>query len=211
MSNKLNKDLSKKLYYFAAFDGYLQVQPKCVNARLNVTMTIEHSDYIYKVRDTLDELNIGHNIYVPKLQAKQVKQQLRIDSKTHPIFTAMQKRIYLLGKKVIDPHMLTMMDAEALAIMYMADGGKYCQSENAEVQYRFFINAYSYAEQALLKESIKRYLGLEVNIHRNKQYYQLSVPRAYSSMFEDIVSEWILPSFKYKLERQAPEKGDDIV
>jgi hypothetical protein len=201
MSNKLTKELSKKLYYFSSFDGYLQIQPKCVNARLNVTMTKEHADYICKVAETLDALDIGHNIYTPKLQAKQVKEQLRIDSKTHPIFTAMQKRIYIEGRKVIAPHMLTMMDSEALAIMYMADGGKHIANDTSEIQYKLHINTYSYGDQALIKQSIKEKLGLEINIQRHADRFQLSVPRAYSAKFEDIIGKWILPSFQYKLGR----------
>jgi ribosomal protein L31 len=201
MSNKLTKDISKRLYFFASFDGYLQIQPNCVNARLNVTMTETHIDYILKVASTLDELEIGHNIYTPKLQKKQTTPQIRIDSKTHPIFTAMHKRIYIDGRKVIDPHMLTMMDAEALAIMYMADGGKYIQSDAAEMQYKLYINNYSFGDQTLIKQSIKETLGIEVNIQRHADRFQLSVPRAYSNAFEDVISPFVLPSFQYKLGR----------
>jgi hypothetical protein len=202
----MSKDLNKRLYYFSMFDGCLIKPAGDTNASLIVNMLAKNSDYIDKVKETLEEGNIGYLESLPEIYTKDGydrQQQIRLHSHRHPIFTKIRKRIYLEGHKVIDPHMLTLMDEEALAIMFMADGSRCVDKrwENAKATYRLHTNNLCYGDQVLIKQCLKYTFGLEINIHKKGMKYDLAVPTAYSEFFEEIVSNFVLPSFQYKLGR----------
>lgn len=206
MSNVLTKDLSKLLYAFSMFDGCLIQQTETRNASLIVNMLEENKDYIDAVEATLIQLEIGCTVSRPEIYSKDGhnrKQQLRLHSAAHPIFTQMRARIYIDGRKVIDPHMLTMLDAEMLAIAFMADGSRCVDKrwENARPSYRLHLNNLSYGDLMLLKTAVKDKLEIEVNLRKKGDRYDLGIPTAQSSKFESIVAPFIFESFKYKLGR----------
>lgn len=206
MSN--NKDISKRLYYFSTFDGYLDNRGENRNSRLSVTMVKENSDYILKVALALEEAEIGYQVWEPAINLHDGcnrRQQFRVQSKAHPKLTAIRNRIYIDRTKVIDPHMLTMMDAEALAIAFMADGGR----KNAELVdgsisplYRIHSNGFSYGDNMLLAAAIKEKLDIPFNVERQAtNKWGLTLPKKFNEVFENAVSPFILDSFGYKLGR----------
>jgi hypothetical protein len=201
----MSKELSKRLYYFSTFDGGLYVTGKCDNAKFIMNMREENRDYVEKVKQTLEEADIGCNLYDRKdynTDGYERKQQLRLESRVHPKLTTIWERIYIDGKKVIDPHMLTLMDAEALAIIFMADGGRYVDKRcNATPSYKLHTKGFSYGDNWLLKKAIKEKLDLEFNVNRHGKYWFLSLRSKDSAKFEQIVSPYVLPSFSYKLGR----------
>lgn len=201
----MSKELSKRLYYFSTFDGGLYVTGKCVNAKFVMNMRKENTDYVEKVKQTLEEADIGVRVYDRAdyntdgfIRAEQV----RLESKTHPKLTTIWERVYLDGRKVIDPHMLTLLDAEALAIIFMADGGRYVDKRcHATPNYKLHTKGFSYGDNWLLKKALKEKLDLEFNINRHGKYWFLSLRAKDSTKFEEIVSPYVLPSFNYKLGR----------
>lgn len=201
----MSKELSKRLYYFSTFDGGLYITGKCSNAKFIMNMREENKDYVEKVKQTLEEADIGCRLYDRKdynNDSFERKPQIRLESKTHPKLTTIRERIYIDGKKVIDPHMLTLMDAEALAIIFMADGGRYVDKRcNATPAYKLHTKGFSYGDNWLLKKAIKEKLDLEFNINRHGKYWFLSLRSKDSAKFEEIVSPYVLPSFSYKLGR----------
>lgn len=200
------KDLNKRLYYFSMFDGCLQKFGGSQNASLVVNMLEENQDYINKVKATLEEVPVGYLETLPKIYSKDGfnrKQQIRLQSKSHPIFTKIHERMYLEGRKVLDPHMLTLLDDEALAIAFMADGGRTVDKrwENATARYRLHTNNLSYADNWLLKRALKDVFNLEFNIVKKGMKYELGLRQSDSELFELLVEPHILPSFKYKIGR----------
>ena len=211
------KDISKRLYYFSTFDGYLDNRGEGGNSRLSVTMVKENSDYIYSVAQALEDAAIGFKLWEPAINQHDGcnrRQQFRVQSKAHPKLTVIRNRIYIEGKKVIDPHLLTMLDAEALAIAFMADGSrKRVALANGETSlYRLHFNGFSYGDNYLICGAIKEKLGIPFDVERQAtNKWGLTLSRHFNSKFEDTVSKHILESFLYKIGRQTPEKGDDIV
>ena len=201
----MSKDLIKRLYYFSTFDGGLYLTGRCINAKFIMNMRKDNIDYVEKVKQSLEELNIGVRVSDrPDYNTDGCKraEQVRIESKTHPKLTAIWERIYLNGHKVIDPHMLTLLDAEALAIIFMADGGRYVDKRcDATPIYSLHTKGFSYGDNLMLKKALKEKLDLEFNINRHGKYWFLRLRAKDSAKFEKIVSEYVLPSFKYKLGR----------
>lgn len=202
----MSKDLMKRLYAFSMFDGCLCKFGNSVNSCLVVNMTEEHEDYIDYVISALEEIPLGYNKSFPKPYEKDGfnrKQQIRLQSNNHPVLTKIYNRIYIEGRKVVDPHMLTMMDEEMLAIAFMADGSRYSDKRwgNSKPSYRLHLNNLSYGDLLLIKKSLKDKFGLEINTRKKGLKYDLAVPTFHSEFFEEIIKDFILPSFQYKLGR----------
>jgi len=180
-------------------------------------MVKENSDYIYSVASTLEDADIGFKLWEPALNQHDGcnrRQQFRVQSKAHPKLTAIRNRVYINCSKVIDPHMLTMMDAEALAIILMADGSrKRIQLANSETSlYRLHTNGYSYGDNYMIAKAIKEKLGIPFDVEKQAaNSWGLTLSRHFNRMFEDTVGPHILDSFMYKLGQQAPAKGGEIV
>lgn len=201
----MSKDLSKRLYYFSTFDGGLYVTGKCTNAKFIMNMREENRDYIEKVKQTLEEADIGVRLSERKdynTDGYDRSPQLRLESTVHPKLTTIWDRVYIDGHKVIDPHMLTMLDAEALAIIFMADGGRYVDKRcNATPAYSLHTKGFSYGDNFLLKKALKEKLDLEFNVTRHGKYWYLRLRTKDSAKFEQLVEPYVLPSFMYKLGR----------
>lgn len=218
-------DAKTKIKYIVAFtygDGYLGFRGK--NCRFEANNIIDNQDYINWRKEILSEIT-GVNTYNILDGRGGRKVLVKTYTQSHPIFTKVHSRMYLNGKKVIDPHYLKLMDWETLAIWYMDDGSirpnirhykdktYYCTPTP-----NLATNCFSYGDNFLIKKAIKEYLGIEFNIGKhslNKNGEQTYILNLLSSSFERFiegVKPFILPSFKYKLnpyEKLLPEREDD--
>lgn len=202
------KQLSKLLYYFAGFDGGVYMSGN--NARFVMNMRRENKDYIEWVQSTLETF-VGTNIH-PVEQRDNRKPLLCLMSKAHPKLTGIRERLYINDKKVLDPHQLSLLDAEALAIIFMADGGTSIdQRWNKYAEIKLHTKGYSYFDNLALSKAIYEKTGIRTTLNRHGKYYFLRVKSADVKLFIQTVSPYVLPSFYYKLERLAPILGGDIV
>lgn len=196
------KDLYKQLYYFSMFDGYLENTGK--NARLKVTMLIDNIDYINKVACALDEIPLGYSLREPPITGKSVNQTISIQSKTHPILTKIHARLYASGRKALEPHMLTMLDDDALAIVFMTDGSCYMDKRTpGSIQYRLHTNSFSFGDCYLFKKALKEKFDLEFNVDSTGKtgQFNLRLRQSQNELFESIVRPFTLDSFLYKFGR----------
>ena len=201
------KQLSKLLYYFSSFDG--GVYPSGKYFRYVMNMREENRDYIEWVQRSLDSFT-GTTIY-PVLQRGNRKPLLCLTSRVHPKFTAIRERLYTPeGKKILDPHQLTLLDAEALAIIFMADGGT-SLDKGKYPEIKLHTKGYSYFDNLALSKAIYEKTGIRTTVNKHNQYFFLRVKTADVPLFIKTVQPYVLPSFSYKLERLAPVMGDDIV
>lgn len=201
------KQLSKLLYYFSGFDGGVYHSGK--DCRFVMNMRAENADYVQWVADTLKtfvDVSIREVI-----QRGNRKPLLCVTSKTHPKLTAIRNRLYLpCGKKVIDPHQLTLLDDEALAIIFMSDGGS-SLDRGKYPEIKLHTKGYSYADNLALSKAIYEKCGIRSSVNKHNQYWFLRIKTADLDLFIQTVKPYVLPSFSYKLERLAPVMGGDIV
>jgi hypothetical protein len=202
------KQLSKLLYYFAGFDGGVYMSGK--NARYVMNMRTENLDYINWVSDTMKEFT-GVKTY-PVIQRDNRKPLTCLTTQTHPKLTKIRERLYVDNKKILDPHQLALMDAEALAIIFMADGGTSIdQRWNKYAEIKLHTKGYSYFDNLALSKAIYEKTGIRTTVNRHGKYYFLRVKSSDIILFIRTVLPYVLPSFNYKLERLAPVLGGDIV
>lgn len=201
------KQLSKLLYYFTGFDG--GVYPSGKNCRFVMNMREENSDYIQWVESTINEFTSTSKHQV--LQRGNRKPLISLISKSHPKFTSIRERLYTPeGRKVLDPHQLTLLDAEALAIIFMADGGT-SLDKGKYPEIKLHTKGYSYFDNLALSKAIYEKTGIQTTVNRHNQYYFLRIKSDNLRTFIGLVLPFLRPSFLYKFERLAPAMGDDIV
>ena len=208
------KQQMKLLSYFVLGDGGVY-QYGAKEAKFIMNMIKKNEDYVLWVKEVIEQVTSTRLYEVQKEGNRQV--QLRLESKQHPIFTTLRDRIYVENYKGIDPHTLKLLDAEALAILYMCDGS-FIEDFRPEIgmknpSFRVTLNMkrLSYGDLFLLKKTLKENLDLEWNINKQNKYYYLVLRTKDVSKFCEMVKPHMKESFYYKLGRFAPEKGGDIV
>jgi len=215
--NKISKkQLSKLALYMSTFDGGVY-RTKTSNARFVINMVQENLDYLEWVKETLENVT---SVSIKERKDYNTdgcnrKPQYRLESRNHPFFTKIRERIYIDNHKVIDPHMLTLMDAEALAIIFMADGSSALdlRNKNPHCSITLQTKGFSYADNLALGNAIYSSLGIRTTVQKQNQYRYLRVKTADIHLFVKTVAPYLMKSFFYKFERIAPclNKGDDIV
>lgn len=203
------KDLVKYIVAFTYGDGYLGKHGKY--SRFQANNIVDNRDYIEWRASILSELT--------KVTIKE-KEDTRGNRKTilstatltHPLYDKIRFRMYLKGRKVIDPHYLKLFDWETLAILYMDDGNLRNNIRHYKDKIYFCTPtpnlatmSFSYGDNLLLKKTIKDNLGIEFNIHKhsksksNNQNYILDLLSSSYDRFIDGVKPFIFPSFEYKI------------
>ena len=213
------KQLVKLISFMATFDGGLYVvnrkdRPmKTNNAMFILNMREENKDYIEWVKQVLENIT-GVIIEKRKDYNKDIynrKPQLRLYSKRHPFLTSIRDRLYTPdNKKIIDLHMLKLLDAEALAIIFMTDGGTHL-NKNKYPEISLHTKGFSEADNLALSKAIYEKLGIRTTVNRQNKYFFLRVKTKDIPLFLNTIRDHVLPSFWYKFERLAPAMGDDIV
>lgn len=214
MIYKDKKQLVKLISYMSTFDGGLYVRGKG-NAKFIMNMKAEHLDYMTWVADTIGQVT-GVKISERKdynTDGYTRQPQLRVESSTHPFLSTIRDRIYINNNKVIDPHMLKLMDNEALAIIFMADGGSQLETrfKNPHAYINLHTKGYSYQDNLALGKAIFDSCGVHTNVHRHNKYYYLNIPKKSHVDFVQAVAPYMCESFLYKLEKLTPAMGEEIV
>ena len=208
-----DKNLTKIIAASLLGDGGVNIPPDgSINAHYVLRQIEEHNDYVDYIREYI-ESKVGTRIqrYEPKPneQMKNPKPVLSLITRVHPFFTKFRERMYPNGHKVVDPHYLTLIDYEFLAIWYQEDGTlvnvpKPSVSKDYIRQevYLYSLN-FSYADNKLLSAAIYEKTGLHWNVQRHHSrgniYYKLYLARKDIPIFMNCIEPFIQPSFRYKL------------
>ena len=211
------KQLSKLVSFLTMGDGSVYSNRNSKNHIFSLNMTEEHLDFIEYTKSILDNITTSRIIFEQRELPR--KNQYKVYTPVHPYFNKLRERIYTGSYKSIDPHSLKLLDYEALAILYMCDGclGKYTNKSTGYTSYSTTINMcrLSYGDLLLLKKAIKENLDIEFNVVKTgNKYYCLRLRHKDFDKFMKGISNYILPSFLYKLEIRTDNpliKGDEIV
>lgn len=215
------KELVKLVSFMAMGDGglYLSTNSDNSNASFIMNMKEEHGDYILFCKSVLEMITSVRVTPRKGLRPDQ-KPQLRLETRRHPFFTTLHRRIYVEKYKGLDPHALKLLDAQALAILYMCDGSLVTEHPNPKKglvnpSYNVTLNLkrLSYGDQLMLKKCLKDRFDLEWNVQRqySKQrqttYYYLRLRTKDVDKFFELIAEYVFHSFRYKLKEEFRTVG----
>lgn len=211
------KQISKLLYYVTTFDGGVYYTGN--NCSFIMNMVKDNLDYLMFVKSVVENVTSVQIKEVPDYNTDGCtrKPLMRLWSKSHPRLNKIRDRVYIDNHKVIDPHMLTLMDDEALAIIFMTDGSSSLDSRwtNPHCKIDLCTKGFSYNDNLALSKAIYEKCGIRTTVHRHKTYYYLNVKTADHIKFVEAVLPHLCKSFYYKLERIAPalkyKLGGDMI
>jgi hypothetical protein len=223
---KDKKELYKLISYLVMGDGgvYKNGGPKS-GARFILVQREDHLDFVTYAADIINNVTSCSIKHVDRSKDTDAnrRDQLRLESKTHPIFSHMREHIYTDLYKGICPHYLKMLDWESLAILYMSDGyiQRYIRPEvgmkNPSYSLTLNMKRLSYGDQVLLKRALEE-KGMGIwNVVKQSQYYSLRLRNKFLSLFMSNIESYIVPSYEYKLISDcrmispSQEEGGDIV
>lgn len=209
------KRLVKVLGFAAMFDGclvrndYRADRPnKAVNASLKFDQTEDHADFVEYVGGFAEELSPIRRYREERVYPRE--NLVGFMTRRLPFYSTMRDRMYVGSYKSVDPHLLKLLDAEALAIMFMADGnGRMLRGMR---EFTISLARLSYGDAMLVKKAMQEKLDLCWNIRRSGsggKYNQIYLMRSSIERFQGMIEPWILPSFEYKLARTPASSKED--
>lgn len=189
-----------------------------VNCQFIMNMKSENLDFLKWVKEVIE--NITSVRLTPRKDYNtdgcNRKPQHRLESNRHPIFTKIQKRIYTFKYKGVSEHYLKLLDAQALAILFMCDGSGCLKGKHKYLNITLNLKRLSEGDILLVKKYLKKNLDLDWTMQRQNQYRYLRLRTKDHKKFYDLIEPYVFDSFKYKIIRTVnPTKnkkvGDDIV
>lgn len=203
-------ECSKFIKWSVAGDGCVSYATHNKNAHYSITRSPEHLDYIEAVANKISKIpdvEVVLSRYVRKDNDKEV---LSLRTNSHPIFTRIRNRQYVGNHRVIDPHMLTVVDWETLAYLYMDDGSLSYNNKGTPVV-RISTCAYSYFEQYALRKAFAEKLDVVFNVNKvSKGLYQLYLSTKSHDKFFRGIKPFIVKSYAYKLPLYLQEEAPTV-
>jgi len=184
------------------------------NARFSLKLISDHKDHLFNIGEYLAELTKVSTYtteatqYEIKGKMCNIKETTTIRTMAHPMYTKIHERMYLNRIKRVDPHYLTLIDAEFMAIWYMQDGYLHFPKDCDKPTPGFVLctDNFTYGDQMLLREAIKEKTGFVFNVQRRglnshgEQAYRLYMTRKQTKDFAKFLAPHIQPSFMYKID-----------
>lgn len=197
-------------------DGSVGVPPDgSVNAKYRQPKTVDHMDYINWLSERLSAVT-PTNQYEWQPRLGNSKRQVMLQTRTHPFYTSFRNRMYPNGHKVVDPHYLTLIDWEFMAVWYQEDGSTVVDRDY--VRPIICTECFSYGDNHHLRKAVSEKLGIDLNVssYRDKglQKYRLRVRPKDINKFMDGIEPYVVPSFSYKICRTVGSSSvldEDIV
>jgi hypothetical protein len=202
-------------------DGHIRIpNDGSINAQYMTSKTEPHLDYLEWLDDRLSTLTKTSRY---RFQPKMLNALPCIVLKTGclPFYTKFRERMYGTGQKCVDPHYLTLLDWEFMAVWFQEDGtlNTRYRKNCYEMQASIATNCFSYGDHVLLTRAIEERLGFPAHI---RKYTGKSGNRQYNIVFRtkfipkllDGMAPFIQPSFAYKCSYDkllVKYKDDDIV
>ncbi len=194
------KELVKLVSFMVMGDGGVYSSGK--HCMFSMNMQTKNRDFIDFCCSVMSNITTSKTRdYVGGCEGKSLLTSLTTFS--HPFFTKIRDRVYTMKYKGVDPHALKLLDAQALSILYQCDGSyskdKRTLSPEAGRKVTLNLKRLSYGDQHILKNAIKLKLNIVFNIHRQNQYYYLSLRSSDVDKFFELVAPYMFDSFLYKL------------
>jgi hypothetical protein len=187
-------------------DGSIRIPPEYKTACYSTAKTVPHADYLDWLTERLETLTHVRRYEIQPKNTPGALRQIHLETRSHPFYTKFRHRMYGTGVKVVDPHYLTLLDWEFMAVWFQEDGtvNTRLRRENYyDIQASIATHSFSYGDQLLLARAIQEKLELPVHIRPvtarsgARQYY-LTFRRKFIPKLLDGIAPYVVPSFQYK-------------
>lgn len=182
-------------------DGGVYYSSGSRNAHFMVCHSHKQREYIEWKHKALFPL-VNNGVYLQTHYHKIRKKNyttLSLRTINHTYFTRLRGYFYPQGKKVVTRRLLNKLTPVGLAVWFM-DDGTYCVNNRGYPQLNISTCSYSKQENEIIKRYFKDVWYIDVSVHRRKEHYHLYINKPNSLKLIKIISPYILPCMKYKIQ-----------
>lgn len=192
---KLNRLEREFLLGMVLGDGYLQPTGR-QNARLRLEHGAAQENYLRWKVSILSKLFQGKPKRLSRVHPLTNREYhyIRHQSQSIPLLGKLRREFYPLGKKIIPRSLIDRLTPRSFAVWYMDDGYYYHRDRCAYL----YLGNISRENAEIAGLSIAR-LGLNSHPVVKKRGFALYFPAKEVIKFVDIIGDFILPEFRYKL------------
>lgn len=226
-----NKYITKVIAASLLGDGSVSKISENRNPVFEISLLSSHIDHLNYLEEVILPITTASyyirkpEVFIYNNKESKRQEQTRLRTKAHPFFKKFRERMYPHGHKVVDPHYLTLLDWEFLAIWYQEDGyltAYYSNGKHPQYRIGLSTNGFSYGDNHLLRSALKEKLNLDWNVtnHTNpngsRSYKLILSPKQIDIVITN-TSRYIQPSFEYKINKTTTLaridalKSNDIV
>ena len=176
-------------------DAHLERQAGALAARLKIEHSLAQSTYVeWKFREWRDWVRTPPKARVRRNRLGTQSTNIGFTTLSHVEFERFRLRFYRDRRKVV-PEDLELTPL-SMAVWFMDDGSRksgQCRG--------LYLNTQSFtaAEVDLLQAVIRRHVGVETTVRRQRDGLQIYVPAPSASAFDAYITRDLLPSMRYKL------------
>jgi len=118
------------------------------------------------------------------------------DTYSIPSLDKFYKMFYVSGKKKVPDNFDRILNSSfSLAVWFMDDGQKRSDCNALRIS----TDSFSYKEQTILQKCLAKNFNIFAKIHKKGKFWNLYIPSREAKKFINIVSQYIIPSMKYKI------------
>ncbi len=221
--NKLNRnEIKSAIIGMVIGDGSLTKRCQNGNAYFQMSHCARQLEYMNWKINIIHMITGGSTQETQKTLNGKLFRGYHFSSQRHPTFTKLYSRFYHNGVKVLDEYIVKMITPLALAIIYMDDGTfakHHLIGSNGKDSFFLCMQSFDYANQMLLRKSLKINFGLEWNINKaNKTNYgtynyRMRLSSRFNDKFIDIIKPYVLdvPCMHYKLGSHANTSSNSML
>lgn len=209
----MNKQETKIIAASLLGDGMIiQEKVRNKNGRFRIRQRADHRDHLEYIAGQITFTGVKIRDDYPErkliIAGKETigKATVLLDTSAHPAFSTIRARMYQLGIKRVDPHYLTLIDAEFMAIWYQQDGFMGLgRTDTVNPDIVLCTDNFSYGDCMLLRTAIIEKTGYIFNVRRKgtnkygEHTYRMYLYRKQAPSFIEYIRPFIQPSFEYKV------------
>jgi len=206
---RLNReDLRSAIIGMMLGDGCISLRKDRKEAYYQMSHCEKQYDYLIWKKQIIDNITSSSIQKTEKMMNGKIFTGYHLGTKQHPTFTKLYNRFYHKGKKVVDEYLVKKINPLALAIWFMDDGTKgnnKLRPKTDKTSYFLCTQNFDYANQLLLKKSLKLNFDLDWNLNKTEKSkdgsynYRLRLASRDNEKFINIVKPNLIESMLYKL------------
>ncbi len=170
-------------------DGYLRIVPGRKNALLEINHSFKQKEYV--------DWKYGKLKTIVKTPPKMRKSNggriaYRFSTRQNPELTIFHKDFYQESKKFLPCKIK--FNPLILAVWFMDDGSR------SRDTYYLNTQQFDFSSQQQLVEMLENQYGIVCSLNRDKEYTRIRIKQESAKSFKNLISGYIIPSMRYKLE-----------
>lgn len=172
-------------------DGYLTP-----NGSLQIEHSLDQQEYLLWKYQMLYPIAGQAPRVVERFDRRTLKTYRSLRFYTRTVLKSFRDSFYQDRRKIVPPFLGDVLDALAVAVWFMDDGGRGARTPRGVV---FNTSSFSVEEQVRLQQVLWDTFGVQTSIHPRKNGFQLYVRAESFPRFSALVGPFLVTSMRYKL------------